>query len=105
VAVAVFNAIDSLKSKCDLVMPGHHGQGVVQLIDRMISDDLASLGPREPRRKLADRAAQSSAKQPSDAPPAETPPEEQAPEPPAESAPATAPRSTAKATAKVKRKP
>jgi HAD superfamily hydrolase (TIGR01484 family) len=110
VAVAVANAIDSLKAKCDLVMPGHHGQGVVQLIDRILSDDLASLGPREPRRKQADRAGQPPPKQaavlePAESPPTETPPEEQAPEPSANSAKSTPPRPAAKTAAKPKRKP
>jgi hydroxymethylpyrimidine pyrophosphatase-like HAD family hydrolase len=110
VAVAVDNAIDSLKAKCDLVMPGHHGQGVVQLIDRMLSDDLASLGPREPRRKQADRAGQPPPKQPTESqqspetPPVATPPEEQTPEPSANSAKSTSPRPAATKTAKPKRK-
>jgi HAD superfamily hydrolase (TIGR01484 family) len=120
VAVAVDNAIDSLKAKCDLVMPGHHGQGVVQLIDRMLSDDLASLGPREPRRKQADRAGQPPSKrppepqptgsqptesQPTETPTVATPPEEQKPEPSANSAKSTPPRPAAKTAAKPKRKP
>jgi HAD superfamily hydrolase (TIGR01484 family) len=110
VAVAVDNAIDSLKAKCDLVMPGHHGQGVVQLIDRMLSDDLASLGPREPRRKQADRAGQPPPKQPpetqlTETPPVETTPEEQTPEPSAISAKSTPRGPAAKAAAKPKRKP
>ena len=48
-AVAVDNALPSLKEKCDLVMKGDHGRGVVELIDRLLSDDLQSLGPRRPR--------------------------------------------------------
>jgi hydroxymethylpyrimidine pyrophosphatase-like HAD family hydrolase len=53
VAVAVDNALPSLKEKCDLVMTGDHGRGVVELVDRLLSDDLQSLGPRRPRAKLA----------------------------------------------------
>jgi len=42
-AVAVANAIPSLKNKADLVTTADHGAGVVELIGRMIEDDLASL--------------------------------------------------------------
>jgi hypothetical protein len=58
VAAAVSNALDPLKEKCDLVTAGDHGRGVIELIDRMLSDDLASLGPRRPREKAAARAIQ-----------------------------------------------
>ncbi len=49
VAVAVENALPALKEKCDLVLTKDHGAGVVELIERMLSDDLQSLGPRRPR--------------------------------------------------------
>jgi hydroxymethylpyrimidine pyrophosphatase-like HAD family hydrolase len=52
VAVAVENALPSLKEHCDLVTNGDHGHGVAELIDRLLADDLASLGPRRPRRVL-----------------------------------------------------
>jgi hydroxymethylpyrimidine pyrophosphatase-like HAD family hydrolase len=52
VAVAVDNALPALKERCDLVMPNDHGRGVVELIDRILQDDLASLGPRQSRAKL-----------------------------------------------------
>ncbi|MEX2027570.1 MAG: HAD family hydrolase, partial [Pirellulaceae bacterium] len=52
VAAAVDNALASLKEHCDLVMTKDHGDGVVELIDRMLADDLASLGPRRPRKTL-----------------------------------------------------
>jgi hydroxymethylpyrimidine pyrophosphatase-like HAD family hydrolase len=52
VAVAVQNALPALKNRCDLVMPGDHGRGVTELIDQILADDLASLGPRRPRTKL-----------------------------------------------------
>lgn len=53
VAAAVDNALPSLKDRCDLVLPSDHGRGVVELIDRILADDLASLGPRKPRAKIA----------------------------------------------------
>jgi HAD superfamily hydrolase (TIGR01484 family) len=53
VAVAVENALPSLKERCDLVMTKDHGAGVVELIERLIADDLQSLGPRRPRKQVA----------------------------------------------------
>jgi hypothetical protein len=50
VAVAVENALQALKDKCDLVALADHGRGVEELIERMLSDDLQSLGPRRPRK-------------------------------------------------------
>ncbi len=55
VAVAVNNALPALKSRCDLVTSRGHGAGVVELIDQLLDDDLASLGPRRPRTKFAPR--------------------------------------------------
>jgi len=52
VAAAVANALPSLKEKCDLVLAGDHGRGVVELIDRMLADDLRSLGARRPRQAV-----------------------------------------------------
>lgn len=52
IAVAVSNAIDALKEKCDLVMPSDHGRGVIELIDRLLIDDLQSLGLRRPQRPV-----------------------------------------------------
>lgn len=57
VAVAVENALEPLKSRCDLVV-ADHGRGVVELIERILGDDLASLGPRKPRNKITSRAIQ-----------------------------------------------
>ena len=53
VAVAVANALPALKEKSDLVTAGDHGAGVSELIERLLADDLASLGPRRPRKDLA----------------------------------------------------
>ena len=52
VAAAVDNALAALKERCDLVLPEDHGRGVTQLIERVLQDDLASLGPRRPRAKI-----------------------------------------------------
>ena len=42
-SVGVANALDSVKERVDWVTTGDRGAGVVQLIDRLIEDDLASL--------------------------------------------------------------
>ncbi len=41
--VAVSNALPVLKQRADLVLEGDHGVGIVELIDRMIADDLESV--------------------------------------------------------------
>ncbi|HEX5104773.1 MAG TPA: HAD family hydrolase [Pirellulaceae bacterium] len=51
VAVAVDNALPSLKQHCDLVVSKDHGAGVVELIDRLLADDLQGLGVRRPRQQ------------------------------------------------------
>lgn len=56
VAAAVDNALPSLKDHCDLVMTKDHGDGVIELIDRLLADDLATLGKRRPRKALAGRS-------------------------------------------------
>jgi hydroxymethylpyrimidine pyrophosphatase-like HAD family hydrolase len=53
VAAAVENALPALKERCDLVLEQDHGSGVIELIDRLLSDDLASLGTRRPRKETA----------------------------------------------------
>jgi hydroxymethylpyrimidine pyrophosphatase-like HAD family hydrolase len=53
VAAAVENALPALKERCDVVTATDHGRGVTELIDRLVADDLASLGPRQPRTKTA----------------------------------------------------
>ena len=52
-AVAVENAIPALKERCDLVMSKGHGEGVVELVDRILADDLLNLGVRRPRQQIA----------------------------------------------------
>lgn len=46
--VAVANAVPMLLERADLVTRGDHGQGVVELIDRMLENDLADIEPRQP---------------------------------------------------------
>jgi len=48
-AVAVDNALPAVKKRADFVTRGARGRGVVELIDRMLADDLASV---ETRRRL-----------------------------------------------------
>jgi len=57
VAAAVANALPALQERCDLVMQRDHGGGVVELIDRMLGDDLQSLGVRRPRKEIAKSAS------------------------------------------------
>lgn len=51
-SVAVHNAIDSLKDSADFVTNGDHGVGVSELIEMLLSDDLASLQHRLVRHDL-----------------------------------------------------
>jgi hydroxymethylpyrimidine pyrophosphatase-like HAD family hydrolase len=51
-AAAVANALDSVKQHADLVTRGSHGSGVVELIDRLITTDLADLHGRIARHRL-----------------------------------------------------
>jgi HAD superfamily hydrolase (TIGR01484 family) len=48
--VAVANAVRMLSERADLITAGDHGQGVIEVIDRLIDNDLAEIKPREPRR-------------------------------------------------------
>lgn len=48
--VAVANALPSIKQQADWVTDGARGAGVVQLIERLLTDDLAELAPRLMRR-------------------------------------------------------
>jgi hydroxymethylpyrimidine pyrophosphatase-like HAD family hydrolase len=49
IAVAVANALPSVKEQVDWVTPGDHGAGVRQLIDELLTGDLARLVRRRPR--------------------------------------------------------
>ena len=51
-AVAVNNALDSVKSRADWVMRGDHGSGVVELIDQLIATDLSELSPALTRQRI-----------------------------------------------------
>jgi hydroxymethylpyrimidine pyrophosphatase-like HAD family hydrolase len=42
VGVAVGNALASVKERADLVMAGRAGEGVRELVDQILADDLAS---------------------------------------------------------------
>jgi hydroxymethylpyrimidine pyrophosphatase-like HAD family hydrolase len=44
-AVSVANGLPSLKERCDWVTPSPEGAGVVELVDRVIADDLRSVAP------------------------------------------------------------
>jgi HAD superfamily hydrolase (TIGR01484 family) len=41
--VAVANALPSVREMVDLVTPSDHGAGVIELVDRLLADDLASV--------------------------------------------------------------
>ena len=45
VAVAVANALPTLKEHADLITRGARGQGVIELIERMIASDLKDVTP------------------------------------------------------------
>ena len=51
-AVAVSNALDSIKSRADWVTQGDHGRGVVELIDQLIATDLSELSPALKRHRI-----------------------------------------------------
>jgi HAD superfamily hydrolase (TIGR01484 family) len=53
-AVAVANALPSLKSKADIVTKGERGAGVQEIIDRMIADDLGEFARRAKSKVLAE---------------------------------------------------
>ena len=50
--VAVQNALQSLKDRTDFVMDGARGNGVEQLIEKLLANDLADLGNRLGRHRL-----------------------------------------------------
>lgn len=45
-AVAVANALPALKERADLVTEGARGDGIQELIGRLLEDDLESLAPK-----------------------------------------------------------
>ncbi len=47
-AVAVANALPAVKERAQWVTRGEHTAGVIELIDRLVADDLAGLAPRRP---------------------------------------------------------
>ena len=49
---AVANALPMLKRDADWVSPRSHGEAVIELIDAILADDLRTLTPAAPRRKL-----------------------------------------------------
>ena len=51
-AVSVANALPWLKERSDWVTPSPAGAGVVELIDRLLADDLQSLAPNLARRRV-----------------------------------------------------
>jgi HAD superfamily hydrolase (TIGR01484 family) len=51
-SVAVANALETLKERCDLVTAGDHGTGVKELIDQILADDLVSAAPRLTRHEI-----------------------------------------------------
>lgn len=52
VAVAVANAAEGLKQRCDLVTKRPAGAGVVELVDRLVTEDLADLDTQLGRYRL-----------------------------------------------------
>ena len=51
-SAAVANALPMLKARADLVTAGDHGAGVVELIERLIEDDLRDVMLRRDERQL-----------------------------------------------------
>jgi hypothetical protein len=53
--VAVADAVPGLREKADWVTPGGAGEGVEQLVARLLEDDLAGLARAAPRFSAGDR--------------------------------------------------
>jgi HAD superfamily hydrolase (TIGR01484 family) len=51
-SVAVANALPALKERADFVTNGSHGAGVEELIEKLLTEDLASLAPRLKRHQM-----------------------------------------------------
>jgi HAD superfamily hydrolase (TIGR01484 family) len=45
-SVAVSNALDAVKERCDWVTKGDHATGVIELCDRLVENDLQSVGKK-----------------------------------------------------------
>ena len=58
VGVAVANALPTLKEHADLITRGARGQGVIELIDRIITTDLADVTPHSRVAAVSSGAAQ-----------------------------------------------
>ncbi len=57
--VAVANALPMLKSRADIVTQGARGDGVIELINRMLENDLADVRPRALKPRSGAQAAES----------------------------------------------
>src|SRR5256885_4547307 len=51
-SVAVANALPSIKERADFVTSGSHGAGVEELIEKLLSEDLAGFAPRLARHRI-----------------------------------------------------
>lgn len=51
-AVAVANALPTLKERADFVTQGDHGAGVIELVDKLIASDLSELEPLLARHEI-----------------------------------------------------
>jgi len=51
-SVAVANAVPQLKEAADRVTDNHHGDGILEIVEGLITHDLANMPPRKPRRTL-----------------------------------------------------
>lgn len=52
-SIAIRNAIPALKDKADWVTQSERGEGVVELIDALLKDDLAELDAKKSRRRVS----------------------------------------------------
>ena len=57
-SVAVANALDSVKAEADLVTSGARGDGVRELIERLLENDLADIVRASPRHRIPISAAE-----------------------------------------------
>ncbi len=73
-SAAVANALPALKERADLVTRGDHGAGVVELIGRILDNDLKDLGPKRARPTAASASGARRRAQPPRAEPRPVPP-------------------------------